>query len=490
MQGLDSVLNIPIVEFKNFSFKYHFREKYVIENLSFKINQGETILLTGFSGSGKSTILYSILGLIPHLYKGDTKGEVYVNGKNVLFSKISRITEQVGYIPQRVNNFITEPTVYEELSFGLEYKQTPSSETRVRVLSIAEDLSLKELLPRNPRNISEGEKQKTCLGSTLISYPELIIADEPLANLDEINQKKTTNLLLKLKEQKYTIIIASHDISKYSFLSPKIFQIQNKKITEIRFNEIENRDSFLLKIKRIYPQNNSLTKNENTPFSLVLDKVHFKYKEREESVFENLSLSINNGKIVGIIGNNGTGKTTLLSLITGLLKPIKGQIAINNRYIHKFKWLEKASLFGFVSQNPELQFFEETVENEVTLILRNLKRKVPAKERIIEVLKEAGLGNYSLYSPFSLSEGEKGRLAFIASTFHNPKVILLDEITNGMDFENKRWLQKQLIKEKEKGKIILFASHDLMFLNSVADEIFVLKNKQLNKVKRKTKDQE
>lgn len=250
MSGVDLSIDKPVVEFKNFSFKYHFRDKYVIENLSFKIKQGETILLTGSSGSGKSTILYSILGLVPHLYKGDVKGEIYVNRENVLSSKISKITERVGYIPQRVNNFITEPTVYEELSFGLEYKQIPICETRARVFSIAEELSLKELLPLNPRNISEGEKQKTCLGSTIISYPKLIIADEPLANLDVINQKKTINLLLKLKEQKYTIIIASHDISKYSLLSPKIFQLQNNKLTEMSFSEVEKRILFHRELKK------------------------------------------------------------------------------------------------------------------------------------------------------------------------------------------------------------------------------------------------
>ncbi|UJG39610.1 MAG: ATP-binding cassette domain-containing protein [Candidatus Heimdallarchaeum aukensis] len=484
MSGVDLSIDKPVVEFKNFSFKYHFRDKYVIENLSFKIKQGETILLTGSSGSGKSTILYSILGLVPHLYKGDVKGEIYVNRENVLSSKISKITERVGYIPQRVNNFITEPTVYEELSFGLEYKQIPICETRARVFSIAEELSLKELLPLNPRNISEGEKQKTCLGSTIISYPKLIIADEPLANLDVINQKKTINLLLKLKEQKYTIIIASHDISKYSLLSPKIFQLQNNKLTEMSFSEVEKKNSFPSRIKEVYLDYSSNTNLEIASFSLILDKIHFKYKERDESVFENLSLSLKNGQIVGITGSNGTGKTTLLSLITGLLKPKKGQILIDNQSVHKFKWLEKASLFGFVSQNPELQFFEETVEDEVTLVLRNLNRKVPAKNKIIETLKKAGLDEYSLYSPFSLSEGEKGRLAFISSTFHNPKIILLDEITNGMDIENKKWLQMQLIKEKAQGKLVIFASHDLMFLKSIADEIFVIKNKQIAKVAR------
>jgi len=452
---------------------YYFRDDWAIKSFSMEIHEGETVILTGPSGSGKSTIVYTILGLVPHFYAGKTEGKVIVNGKDIHKTPIMQLVKDIGYIPQRIDSFITTSNVYTELAFSLEYRRFPKDAIREKVSNIAAELDLTDLLTFNPQQISEGEKQKVCVGAALVFNPKIIVADEPLSNLDLRNQRNTLNLFKQLQNKGYTIIIATHDVDKFSTLSPRVIDLPSLNRSVFK-GEIDEKNQ----TKHIHSHSSKVNlETKQREYALRIDNISFHYS-KQSGMFQiqNISLNLPKGKIIGIVGDNGSGKTTLLRLIAGLLPLDRGKILINGKDSVKSNWKEKSALLGMAFQNPELQFFEERVEDELTLISRNLKREKIDREKLLEALRACGLEQFNDDSPFSLSEGQKRRLAYLSVIMHQPEILLLDEITNGMDQDNKNWLAVQLQTEKSKNRLILISSHDWDFLEEVSDEIVMIKN--------------
>ncbi len=460
----------PIIEFENYSYKYKFRKNWAIESISFKIYAGETVIITGPSGIGKSTLLYSIIGLIPHFYSGKMRGKVYIKGKSTEKQTIQQIVKFIGYVPQRIDNYIISNTVYSELSFSLRYRRYSPDEIKKRITEIGKQLNILHLLKQDPHKLSDGERHKVCIGSVLVSHPEVLVIDEPLSNLDKRAKDNVLDILKKMKEDTHTIIIAAHNIEDYKELSPKIIEVSAHNFNFNREFKKEKKNDIYKKSSRI---------RTNSTINVQLYNLNFKYSNKENSFkFENINETFSGGEVIGITGRNGSGKTTLIKLIAGILKPKKGTILINNEPIDKLGSYRLSKTMGIVLPNPELQFFEESVIDEITLVSRNINNKV-RDEEVMKLLDESKLLGVKTASPFSLSEGQKKRLAYIAATTHNPKIILLDEVTNGMDINNKIWLKQQIVKERDKGKLILIASHDNKFLLSVADRIIEIDNAKI-----------
>jgi energy-coupling factor transporter ATP-binding protein EcfA2 len=203
----------------------------------------------------------------------------------------------------------------------------------------------------------------------------------------------------------------------------------------------------------------------------------------------NISLRIFRGEIIGITGDNGSGKTTLLKLITGLLKPKEGEIRVNGKEIRSLNWNEITAIFGVVFQNPELQFFEETIEKELQLISKSLKLSFSPQD-IDKLVTGSGLDKYARYNPHSLSHGEKRRLAFLSSIIHNPEVIILDEITNGLDETNKVWIVNHLLELRKKNKAIIVISHEWDWIKDTVDKVVLLEEGKISLLKNETISQD
>ena len=457
----------PIISFENFSFKYHLRQKEALSKINFNIQKGEFVIITGPSGSGKSTLCYSIMGLIPHFYSGEVTGKITINNYDVLNTPISKITEKVGYISQRIETSLTTPYVFTEIAFPLEYRDYDKQGVCSSILSISKSLALEDLLHRNPKQISEGEKQKVGFACATVLEPDIIIADEPLSNLDRKNRLIIFKILEDLKNKKKTIIVFTHEYEYYKSLATRIIEIKegrvSRDLSSKAFLDRSNENKHPLKFKskeKIEPEKeNSIIEIEKTSFAF-------------ESGFQiqNLNFKIKRNKIVGIVGDNGSGKTTFLKLLAGLLIKKEGCIRINEKEIESLEKEGIAKIMGFVSQDPEKYFFEETIFDEIAFVSRNIRKSV-SDEKITRMINECGLSNYEEYSPHSLSHGEKRRLAFLSSIFHNPDILLIDEITNGLDHDNKMWLVKQFVEMKKKGKTIIIVSHEWEWLKKFADEI-------------------
>ncbi|MCG3221200.1 MAG: ATP-binding cassette domain-containing protein, partial [Candidatus Heimdallarchaeota archaeon] len=453
-------MNNPVISFEDFSFRFHLRENWALKNINLQISKGDFVVITGSSGSGKSTLCYSILGLAPNFYAGELKGRITIDNQNTNSQSIFSVSELIGYIPQRVESSLITPYVLTELAFPLEYHDYEESIMHERIKKVSKQLKLESLLPRNPQKISEGEKQKIAIGCALIRNPNIILADEPLANLDRKNRTAIKSIFQKLKEEGKTIIIASHEYEQYFPLASKIVSLEQGAIVEeITSTNKDHLDMSKLRKIGIDKRDSFKRKSSAKPSKTLLNLKKILFSPSDSFKLSNISLTARSGEIVGIIGDNGSGKTTLLNIIGGIWKLKQGTLEINNKDSKDLSWQERSKNFGIVFQNPELQFFEETVKDEIALTRRNVGDDIVYSD-ITNLLKEGGLEKHEENNPHSLSHGEKRRLAFLASTFHNPEIIMLDEITNGLDNSNKSWIKDKLLDLKQRGKAILVISHD------------------------------
>lgn len=468
----------------NLSFKYYFRDFLSLNQIYLQIKKGEFIIITGPSGSGKSSLCYALTGLIPHFYSGDFSGSISFDGTNILELSPSQISQYIGYIPQRIGSALATPYIFTELSFPLECQAYSKQEILQNVFSTAEKLGLQNFLSREVNTLSEGEKQKVILGSALVHNPPVIVADEPLANLDLPNRNMILRLFEYLSCLNKTIIIFTHNYHNYLHLATRLIELKKGHIKQDYISDTKNKNSFQISnedytSKGSDPKKKDRTNTRVNPDTSFLQIQALSFNHSNNFFLNELSHSFPKGSIIGLVGENGSGKTTLLELISGLCKPKEGKILLNHTNILDLSWRKRAEFFGFVPQTPENHFFEETVRKEIKLISDNIKHSYSESD-IADHLRKASLENFGGYSPYSLSEGEKRRLAYISATFHDPSVILLDEITNGLDFTNLRWLKTELIKQKKKDKLILIASHDWKFIAEITDEILLLDEGQLS----------
>ncbi len=474
-------MSFPIIEFTNFSFSYYLRNERALSNLTLKINENDFVLITGENGSGKSTLCYALIGLIPYFYAGQSEGSVFVKGEKVENQSISELSTSIGYIPQKAEKALITPYVLTELAFPLENKNIQRKAIHERIKDIIVEYDIANLLKHETNKISEGEKQKVVLASSLALEPNIILADEPLANLDKKNQKRTLSALEKLYREGKTVIIVTHEIEMYLDLATKVVVLEKGELKEEHNLKDENKNISIVEQNQKQPKNpqNNRNVDEYKEEENIISIQNISYSP--SSFFNlNVNLDIKENSVVAFIGDNGSGKTTLLKLITGLIKPDKGTIYVKGTDINKIKDREKPKIFGVVFQNPEQYFFTESVIKEVKLQSINIKKPIIENE-IFQRLEKAKILPLAEVSAHSLSEGEKRKLAFLAAIEHDPSIIILDEITNGLDTHSKQWLYDEIKNLKEKGKTVIIASHDEMFVEDVADKVIWVENGLIKK---------
>jgi len=467
-------LKEPLIYFENFSYQYHFRNEWALSDINLSISQGEFIILTGPSGSGKSSLCYSLVGLIPFFYAGKTKGNVFIGKQKVQDSSMLYLSNKIGYVPQRVENTLVTPFVLTELAFPLEYRAVEDETINEKVHAIASKIQLNNLLGNNPQKLSEGQKQKVAIACSLTSNPEVIIADEPLANLDNNNKEVICSLLAELNREGKTIIVSTHDTSHYLDVATRIIKIEDGKIVKETTAKEERED---LKKITAYQENGNLreisTEDQSLTQKNILSVENLEFEFPEGFRLNNISFSLNEGEVVGILGDNGSGKTTVAKLLCGILKPNNGSIMIKGKEIKDLSWEEKAKYVSMVFQNPEIQFFEDKVDQEIELVNESLELG-PSDLDVEALLEEGGLVKYKDQNPHSLSHGEKRRLAFIAAIYHDPDIIILDEVTNGLDRKNKEWLVSKICYLRENNKTVVIISHDSTWLKEFCNRLFLL----------------
>lgn len=451
-----------MVEVKNLSLDYG--KEHIIDDISLSIAVGECVLFTGKSGSGKSSLINSINGLAVRYDNAKTKGEIIIDGKNIKDLELYQISMLVSTVFQNPKTYFFNVNTTLELLFYLENIGLAREGMDNRLKDMLEIFPIKNLLNRNIFNLSGGEKQILCIAASYIAGTKIIVMDEPSSNLDIKSISVLTKMLKILKEKGISIIVAEHRIYYLMDIVDRVFLIDKGKLKKtytrsefLKFdknelNALSLRDKELCKLEVTYLKDDGEYQIKNLSYKFVDEYLSVK----------NISFKL--GKIYGIIGYNGRGKSTLLRCLIGLEKKSKEEIYFKGEKLSKKGRLKNSSL---VMQDVNHQLFTDEVFKELSLGVKNFDEE---KAKII--LKDLGLDEFIERHPMSLSGGQKQRLAIASIMCKDSSFVYYDEPTSGMDYANMIKISELIKKYRNKNKIIFIVSHDIEFLNEVADEIF------------------
>lgn len=456
-----------MIEIRELSFKYKGGANYSLKDINLKIKKGECILLCGKSGCGKSTLLKLINGIIPEFYDGDICGSVRVNGINTFTTEIHELSKFVGSVFQNPKTQFYTTNTTDEIAFGLENYGIDTETINKRITEVEKDLRLERLMNKNIFNLSGGEKQKIAIASTYALSPEIFVLDEPSSSLDIKSMKELSQTIENLKAMGKTIIIAEHRLWYLKDIVDRaIYMEDGKIIREYNMEEIEklSEDERLKtglrhsSYKDINLVNNEESFNEES--SLEIRNLIFKRNARTILSIDNLKFSY--GNIIGIVGENGIGKSTFAKIVCGLYKTNRGEILKDNKRFNRRNRIKESLL---VMQEVNYQLFTDTVFDEILLT-----SKIRDKNIINTYLKDMELENIIDRNPHTLSGGQKQRVIILSALLSGKKILFFDEPTSGLDYRNMKIVAKNIKKVKKKDRLILIISHDIEFLESVCDE--------------------
>lgn len=493
----------PIIEFKDFSFKYNSQAEPTLKNINLKINKGEKILLAGPSGSGKSTIGRCLNGLIPNINQGEVKGKCLVNGKDITSTSLFDFSFTTSTILQDADSQFIGLTVGEDIAFALENDCQPKDKMHQTVNQWADELKIKELLTQSPQSISGGQKQIVALAGVLVDESPILLFDEPLANLDPASGLKTMAIIDKIqKELNATVIIIEHRVEEV--LSQPIDriilvnegtivadQLTNQLLHSHTLEKIGVREPLYLKaltaadvnlssIKEVdqistlpvsekisdklaaWTKQAKITKKEadNLPL-LKLDHVGHQYSKNQLYPLKDVSTTINQGDFISIVGQNGAGKTTLCRTICGFISN-EGKITLKDQNLSDLSIKERAEKIGYVMQDPNQMISQKMIFDEIALglRLRNVDEET-IKQKVDQTLKICGLYPFRHWPISALSFGQKKRVTIAAILVLEPEIIILDEPTAGQDWKTYTEIMSFLKHLNTIGKTIIIITHDM-----------------------------
>ncbi|WP_244935491.1 energy-coupling factor transporter ATPase [Paenibacillus glycanilyticus] len=500
---------MEVFSIERLTFSYPGSDQLAIREVTFSIREGEFITLCGKSGCGKSTLLRHLkMELSPH---GKRSGQIRYRGTPI--EEVERRVQiaEIGYVLQSPDNQIVTDKVWHELAFGLESLGFNSSEIRRRVAETASFFGIQEWFHKEVTELSGGQKQLLNLASVMVMQPQVLLLDEPTSQLDPIAATEFLSTLGKInRELGVTIILTEHRLEEALPMSDRVFVMDKGEIAamglpkevgqqlreqrhdmfyamptpmrvyagihnalECPVTVREGRD-FLHRLSEGLSFTKELLSEKETSLgkpSIELEEVWFKYEKDADDILKGLCLKSYPGEIHAIVGGNGTGKTTAISLIAGIRKPYRGKIKLHGKPIDKYSDAEKYNgLLGVLPQNPQAIFVGKTVEKDLLDLLsgRKLDKEI-IRERIQSTAELCELQGLLSRHPYDLSGGEQQRAALAKVLLLEPTILLLDEPTKGLDAGYKIKLAEILQRLKMQGTTIVMVSHDIDFCASYAD---------------------
>jgi len=434
--------------------RYPGRDKLALCGVRESVARGEVIALTGPSGCGKSTLCRTVAGFVPAVVPASVSGTVHVDGLSVLTEDPARVAERLGLVQQDPEAQICTLNVRQEVAFGPQNLCLPRDEVDRRVDEAIAAVGISHLLGRRTTTLSGGEKQRLAIAAILAMTPSTIVLDEPAANLDPDGAKAVFDTLRRLRDNEdRTIVIVEHRLSPLLPLEPRLVIIDRGVVVDRRTSR-HHLDLAELGLRAGWGPIRTTSPARPKPKALVMDRVTFSYDDRP--VLDRLSLEVRSGEILGIVGPNGGGKTTLLRLAAGLEHPSFGRVT------------RTRSRVGFVFQHPHQQLFERTVAAELRI------DGVLPEDPVRRVLHDASLVGLADAPPLSLSLGEQRRLTLVSALARRPDLLLLDEPFIGQDRKNVLWILSRLRAAQERGAAILLISHDIPLIATIADRLLFL----------------
>ena len=467
----------PIIEFKDYTFKYRSQVEPTLYNIDLAVYPGEKVLIVGPSGSGKSTLAHCINGLVPFSFPGESSGTLTVGGQDPSKAGIFGMSKLVGTVLQDTDGQFIGLTVAEDIAFALENDCVEQAEMFSKVDEVAEIVDVKTLLSHAPTELSGGQKQRVSMAGVMIDDVDILLFDEPLANLDPATGKKAIDLIDKISRTTgKTVLIIEHrledalyrDVDRIVVVGDGRI-VADRKPDELLCTDILEKEGIreplyitALKhagceiLQETHPQH-----IESMDLAPYKEKVQAWFRKAKlpparpgkESALEvldldfsyitgnpvlrNIDFKIEKGEMLSIVGKNGAGKSTRSNLVCGFISPDRGSILLGGTDISSKSIKERGEVIGLVMQNPNQMISKPMIYDEVALGLA--VRGVPeeeVKERVYETLKICGLYPFRNWPISALSFGQKKRVTIASILVMNPEVLILDEPTAGQDFRH------------------------------------------------------
>lgn len=493
---------MEIFKIENLTFKYPASKKCAVSNISFSVKKGEFVTVCGPSGCGKTTLLRLLKpSLTPN---GEKNGEIYFEDKPLSETDFRTCTEKIGFVMQSPDSQIVTDKVWHELSFGLESIGVKENEIRARVCEMAAFFGMEEWYHKKTSQLSGGQKQLLNLASVMVMNPDVLILDEPTSQLDPIASQEFLEAVFKInRELGVTVIMSEHRLEDVIAYTDRIIVVEEGAIVS---DAPPKKTAAILKEKKSsmlfamstpmrvfasvgeeretpvtvregrealsdYGKSNSFRQVKEKPraprnkTAVELKDVCFKYGKDAPDVLKSLSFSVCEGEFYAILGGNGSGKTTILSILCGINNPLRGKVVFEN----------KSSVIGYLPQNPQALFVGKTVKEDLWDMLTQQEITRGEKELLFdEIVNLCKLGSLLLQHPYDLSGGEMQRLALAKVLLRKPDILLLDEPTKGMDAAFKKQFAA-IIKELNKKSVsVIMVSHDIEFCCEYVDRCGML----------------
>lgn len=505
----------PIIEFKDFTFQYYSQAEPTLHNINLKIYPGEKILIIGPSGSGKSTLGHCLNGLIPFSYKGDIKGSLRIKGIETRELDIFKLSKYVGTVLQDSDGQFVGLTVGEDMAFALENDRVPTEIMKKRVEEVAKMVDMDNFLASSPYDLSGGQKQRTALGGVMVDDVDILLFDEPLANLDPATGKTAIEIIDKIhKDSNKTIIIIEHrledvlhrhidriilinegriiaDMNPHEIVASSLLKDNGLReplyVTALKYagvkvdKEILPGHLYSLRTENIKEQVRNWFRSidekeeikEEKPI-LKIENLYFSYDSRRQ-VLKDINITINEGEMLAIVGKNGAGKSTLSKILCGFEKHKEGKIFYKGEDLKDKTIKERAEIIGFVMQNPNQMISKNLIYDEVALglRLRNMDEK-EIEKRVNKALKVCGLLPFINWPISALSYGQKKRVTIASILVLEPKILILDEPTAGQDYMHYSEIMEFLKYLNSLGVTIIFITHDMHLMLEYTTRAIVL----------------
>ncbi|MDO5733300.1 MAG: ABC transporter ATP-binding protein [Eubacteriales bacterium] len=465
-----------MIELSHVHFRYAEMESESLKGISLKLARGKCLVLSGSSGSGKTTVTRLINGLIPHFYPGELSGSIKIKGEDIRGRQAHELAMQIASVFQNPRTQFFNTDTDSELVFAMENCAIPSEEMQLRYGRTVADLHLEHLSGRDIFSLSGGEKQWIAFGSDHALEPELFVLDEPSANLDHVSIERLREILLHLKQKGKTILIAEHRLYYLRDIADQLAWLEDGRL-ETLFDISELRSKSCEELHALGLRTLAAPISFRMPVSCptqtpALELRALTVSRGKQRILTELNLLADYGQIVGVTGANGSGKSTLAKTICGLMTEENGSIYFDGQILPPRARKDVAFL---VMQDPNYQLFGDSVENELRL---SAYRDPPDENRIEDLLTQLDLNKLRTRHPLSLSGGQKQRLCIALAALSPASVLIFDEPSSGLDFDNMRRITELLKALSKQQRAILVISHDQEFLQMVCTQIVSLHEKQ------------
>ena len=449
-----------MIEFQNVTFTYHSTERESgVYNLNLTIPDGQVVLLCGESGCGKTTLTRLINGLTPEYYEGKLDGVVLVNGKDTVKTPLYELSKAVGSVFQNPRSQFFNVDTTGEIAFGCENIGLPKEEIYRRIGQVTGELKIQKLLDRSLFALSGGEKQKIACASVSAMEPDIFVLDEPSSNLDVATIADLKQVVAKWKAMGKTVIVAEHRLYYLMDIADRVIYLKNGRIEQdmsaAAFGRLGVEQLQAMGLRSLHPANFSKIPAVSLGSSSIeIRNFLFSYGKMEAMNIP--QLSVPQGAIVGILGDNGAGKTTFAKCLCGLEKSAKGTLQIRQEALGAKQRIKKCYM---VMQDVNHQLFTESVSDEILLSMQGEDEQAD-KKQTEEILKSLNLLEYQELHPMSLSGGQKQRVAIGSAIASDKEILVFDEPTSGLDYHHMLEVAGNLQRLSDMGKTLFIITHD------------------------------